>query len=55
MDLLGLGTGGRDAAFEIAAAKCRASDAVETLTTGGFDDNGNFFYLQMTVPFGDAN
>lgn len=32
MDTHGIGTGGRDAQFEIAAAKCRASDAVEPLT-----------------------
>lgn len=32
MDTYGIGTGGRDAQFEIAAAKCRASDAVEPLT-----------------------
>lgn len=32
MDRYGIGTGGRDAQFEIAAAKCRASDAVEPLT-----------------------
>ncbi len=32
MDTYGIGAGGRDARFEIAAAKCRASDAVEPLT-----------------------
>jgi acyl-CoA dehydrogenase len=32
MDQYGIGTGQRDAQFEIAAAKCRASDSVETVT-----------------------
>jgi len=32
MDQLGIGSGGRDARFEIAVAKCRAADAVEALT-----------------------
>ena len=31
MDRYGIGTGKRDAQFEIAAAKCRASDSVETV------------------------
>ncbi len=40
MDQHGIGTGQRDAQFEIAAAKCRASDAVETLTRIGHQVHG---------------
>ena len=46
---------GENLAFQAGWSMFQAGDAVETLTTGGFDDNGNFFYVQMTVPFGDAN
>jgi len=35
LDRHGIGTGRRDAGFEIAAAKCRASDAVEAIATIG--------------------
>lgn len=40
MDQYGIGSGGRDAQFEIAAAKCRASDAVETITRIGHQVHG---------------
>jgi len=40
MDLYGIGSGGRDARFEIAAAKCRASEAVEPLTRIGHQVHG---------------
>lgn len=40
MDQYGIGTGGRDAQFEIAAAKCRASDAVESITRIGHQVHG---------------
>lgn len=40
MDIHGIGTDGRDAKFEIAAAKCRASDAVESITRIGHQVHG---------------
>ena len=40
MDQYGIGHDGRDAQFEIAAAKCRASDAVETITRIGHQVHG---------------
>jgi len=40
MDQHGIGTDGRDAHFEIAAAKCRASDAVESITRIGHQVHG---------------
>lgn len=40
MDLHGVSTDGRDAKFEIAAAKCRASDAVESITRIGHQVHG---------------
>jgi len=40
MDRYGIGIDGRDARFEIAAAKCRASDAVESITRIGHQVHG---------------
>ena len=40
MDVHGLGIDGRDAKFEIAAAKCRASDGVEAITRIGHQVHG---------------
>ncbi len=40
MDHYGIGTGSRNAQFEIAAAKCRASDEVETITRIGHQVHG---------------
>ncbi len=40
MDIHGIATDGRDAKFEIAAAKCRASDAVEPITRIGHQVHG---------------
>jgi acyl-CoA dehydrogenase len=40
LDRHGIGTGRRDAGFEIAAAKCRASDAVEAITRIGHQVHG---------------
>ena len=44
---------GENLAFQAGVSMFQAGDAVEEIT-GGFDDNGNFIYVQMTVPFGSA-
>ncbi len=39
--------------FQAGVSLFQAGDAVKEIT-GGFDDDGTFFYLQMTVPFGQT-
>ena len=45
---------GSNLVFQGGYSRFMAGDAVED-ATGGFDDDGDFIYLQMTVPFGHAN
>ena len=51
IDLYAIWSCGENLDFQAGWSIFQPGDGIEDLT-GGFDDNGNFFYVQMTVPFG---
>ena len=51
IDLYAMWDCGESLAFQAGWSHFMPGDAIEN-ANGGFDDAGNFFYLQMTVPFG---
>jgi hypothetical protein len=51
IDLYAVWECGSNLTFQGGYSRFMADDGIED-ATGGFDDDGDFFYLQMTVPFG---
>jgi len=53
LDLYAVWECGKNLIFQGGYSRFMADDGIED-ATGGFDDDGDYFYLQMTVPFGYA-